>query len=110
MELVFYNCEPQDAAKITNKILEKGLAANVSVIPGVQRRYYQQDDIQQKAQTMLLIYTRKHLLNPLFYLLGESSSDQPPAIMALGMSSGYKPSVDWLTETVPKDAAQAAVH
>lgn len=106
MELVFYNCAPQDAAKITSEILVKGLAANVSAIPGVQRRYYQQDDIQQKGQTMLLIYTRKHLLNPLFDLLASSSSDQPPPIMALGMSSGYKPSVDWLTETLPKNGAQ----
>ena len=85
--------------KISQSILQKKLAACVSIIPGVNSAYRWQGEIETDSEFLLFIKSRASLLD---LIITEVSNHHPydvPEIIALPILSGSQAYLNWIEES-----------
>lgn len=90
----------KEAQKIANSLVEKKLAACVNIVDKVNSIFFWQGKIDNAAELLLIVKSKKNLLPKLFKEVKSLHSYTVPEIIALPIISGYKPYLEWINESV----------
>lgn len=97
--LVLVTAPEEAAALIAERLVAECLAACVNALPGLRSTYRWQGEVQQDQETLLLIKTSAHLLPRLEERIGDLHPYDVPEIIALALSEGSAPYLDWIAES-----------
>jgi periplasmic divalent cation tolerance protein len=87
------------AHKIARGLVQKRLAACVSVIPDLISHYSWKGSLHEDQELLLVIKTKTALFGKLAEFVRKHHSYCVPEIIALPILKGDKPYLDWLTQT-----------
>ena len=89
-----------EAQKIADVLLEKKLAACVNITAEVNSFFWWQNVIDHEAESMLIVKTRRHLLETIEEEVKRAHSYDVPEIIALPIVWGSTSYLDWLESQV----------
>ena len=89
-----------EAAKIARELVERGLAACVSRVPGLISVYRWQGAVEETSEVLLLIKTSAERLAQLETALRELHSYEVPEFLVLPVPTGSDAYLDWLLTSV----------
>lgn len=87
------------AKKIVNLLLKEKLAACVNIIPGVDSFFWWQGKIDKAKETLLVIKSKKKLINKLIKAVKSRHPYSVPEIVALPIILGNKDYLNWIDES-----------
>jgi periplasmic divalent cation tolerance protein len=90
----------EDAERIARALVERRLAACVSVVPGVVSVYRWKGAIERDEERLLVIKTRAERLEALGRALVELHPYEVPELVALPIEAGHAPYLAWLDESI----------
>jgi periplasmic divalent cation tolerance protein len=90
-----------DAERIARALVDRGLAACVSLVPGVVSIYRWQGEVQREQESLLVIKTRAEALEPLRAALVSLHPYEVPELVAWPITAGHEPYLRWIDESVP---------
>ncbi|HQZ16774.1 MAG TPA: divalent-cation tolerance protein CutA [Vicinamibacteria bacterium] len=85
-----------DAERLARELVERSLAACVQIGPGVTSVYRWQGALEKSAEKILLIKSRTGLFGALEAAIKARHPYQVPEIIALPVSDGHAPYLEWL--------------
>ena len=95
--LVFCTCASEaEARAVARGLLERRLAACVTITPGVQSLYHWQGAIEESAEWGLTIKTRRELFPALEAELRRLHSYQVPELVAVPVVDGSADYLAWM--------------
>jgi len=95
--VVFSTCQTEEEArKLARHLVEKRLAACVNLVPGVRSVYWWKDQIEEGAEFLLVIKSRRDLLPRLTAELSKVHSYQVPEVIALAVVDGSRRYLEWM--------------
>ena len=89
-----------EAAKIANSIVEKGLAACVNIVPSVRSIYKWEGKLCDEKETMMVVKTTSGRLDALTDAVTALHSYSTPEIIAVPVSAGSEKYLKWVFESV----------
>ena len=99
--LIMTSCSNRNEADaLALHILDKRLAACVSVIPGVRSHYWWENKIESDNETVLLIKTESSRIDELISEIQEKHSYSNPEVIALPIIDGSPAYLMWVSEVV----------
>ncbi|MEJ5376320.1 MAG: divalent-cation tolerance protein CutA [bacterium] len=90
--------DEQKAASLARALIEKRLAACVSVLGGVRSFYRWKGELCQDPEVLLLIKTRKDLMEPLMSVVRSLHPYELPEILALDVADGLADYMNWVCQ------------
>lgn len=90
----------QDAERLALALVERRLAACVSVVPGLVSTYRWKGEVCRDEERLLVIKTRAERLEALGQALVELHPYEVPELVALPVEAGHAPYLAWLDESV----------
>ena len=90
--------DPEQARALARDLVEKRLAACVTIIEGVASIYRWRGAIEEEREILLLVKTTAHGLSRLQTSLQQSHPYEVPEILAVEASSEAAPYLRWLAE------------
>ena len=90
----------EEASRVANALVERGLAACVSVLPGLTSVYRWEARVQTETEFLMVIKTTAQAFEPLREALLALHPYEVPEILALPVADGHPPYLAWLTENV----------
>jgi periplasmic divalent cation tolerance protein len=95
--VVFSACDSEDlAARLARHLVEQRLAACVNILPGARSIYRWKDKLEDTAEFLLVIKTRRDLFAALSAELGKIHTYEIPEVIALPIVDGAEAYLDWL--------------
>jgi periplasmic divalent cation tolerance protein len=88
------------AERIGRELVERRLAACVSVVPGAISIYRWRGAVERAEERLLLIKTAASRFEELRAALVSLHPYQVPELIALPVAAGHQPYLDWLRESV----------
>jgi periplasmic divalent cation tolerance protein len=85
-----------DAERLARELVERSLAACVQIGPGVTSVYRWQGALEKSAEKLLLIKSCSGLFAALEAAIKARHPYQVPEIIALPVSDGHAPYLEWL--------------
>ncbi len=99
--LVLCSCPEEVAARsIANTLIEQGLAACASILPGVESVYRWRGKVESSREWLLLVKTRIERYAELESLVRKLHPDELPEIICLPVATGLAGYLDWVSEEV----------
>ncbi|HYI94642.1 MAG TPA: divalent-cation tolerance protein CutA [Bryobacteraceae bacterium] len=100
--IVFSNCGSQEQAqRVARALVDTHVCACVNIVPGIQSIYRWQGSVQEEAEWMLIIKTRRELFEQLSVELRKNHSYEIPEVIAIPIIEGSPDYLDWIDrETV----------
>jgi periplasmic divalent cation tolerance protein len=95
---------PDEAARLARALVDERLAACVNVIPGLRSIYRWQGQVEEADEVLLIVKTARHLLAPLTERVRTLHSYSVPEVIALPITGGSAPYLEWLAAQVRTDA------
>jgi periplasmic divalent cation tolerance protein len=95
------------AERLANLAISKGLAACANLLSPIRSWYQWEGALQTAEEAVLLLKTRASLFEPLRTALAEAHPYDCPCIIALPLSGGHLPFLEWIsaqTLSKPNDA------
>lgn len=89
----------EDAQSMARIIVQERLAACVNIIDGIDSIYRWEGKVEEGSEALMLIKTRKELLDPLKVRVKELHSYSVPEVVALDISGGSAGYLAWLAES-----------
>ena len=86
----------EEARRLARTVVEEGLAACVSLIPGVESIYRWKGEVESAAETMLVIKTEADQAAALEARLDELQSYETPEFLVLRVEAGSHRYLAWL--------------
>jgi periplasmic divalent cation tolerance protein len=96
--LVLSTAPPDVAHDVARVLVDEGLAACVSVVPGLRSVYRWAGAVQDDPESLLLVKTRADRLGALVTRLAEIHPYDVPEVLVLGPESGSPAWLAWLAE------------
>ncbi|MEM2941923.1 MAG: divalent-cation tolerance protein CutA [Candidatus Bathyarchaeia archaeon] len=97
--LVLVTCPDKESAdRIASSLTTKGLAACVNVAEGVRSLYRWRGKIEESRELLLMIKTRKRILDKVIYEVKLHHPYQTPEIIAFPIIGGSQEYLRWLIE------------
>jgi len=90
----------EDAERIARALVERGLAACVSIVPGVTSVYRWKGRVESEAERLLVIKTRQERFEALRQELVALHPYELPEVIALPLEAGHAPYLEWLDASV----------
>ncbi len=95
--VVLSTCDSDEQARaIARDLVEKRLAACVNIVPGIRSIYHWQDTIEEDTEYLLLIKSRRDLLERLTVELQKIHSYDIPEVVALQVVDGSAAYLGWM--------------
>ncbi|MBI3353409.1 MAG: divalent-cation tolerance protein CutA [Nitrospirae bacterium] len=85
-----------EARKIGNTLMEERLIACVNIIPQVESIFYWQEKVCNEKEALMIIKTRKSLINDIIKKVKSIHSYSVPEIIALPIISGSEDYLKWV--------------
>lgn len=85
-----------DAERLASELVERSLAACVQIGPGVRSIYRWQGAVERNEERLLIVKTRPELFGALETAIKARHPYEVPEIVALKVSGGHAPYLDWL--------------
>jgi periplasmic divalent cation tolerance protein len=86
----------EEADRVARKLVETRVAACVNIAPGVRSIYHWQGTIEESTECLLIIKSRRDLLDALEIELRKAHSYEVPEIIALAVVDGSESYLSWL--------------
>jgi periplasmic divalent cation tolerance protein len=93
----------EDAERIGRALVEAGLAACVNVVPAVTSIYRWKGKVEREEERLLVIKTRAERFEALRDALVALHPYEVPEVLALSVTGGHQPYLDWLDDSVNED-------
>lgn len=91
----------EDAERIAEALVERGLAACVNVVPGLRSIYRWKGKVEKDDELLLIIKTRGERVEELRQaLLGGLHPYEVPELVVLPIAGGHPPYLDWIKDAV----------
>lgn len=87
-----------EARKIGNALVEERLIACANIIPQVESIFYWQDKVCNEKEALMVIKTRKKLIEKIIKRVKALHSYTVPEVIALPIIKGSKDYIKWLKE------------
>jgi periplasmic divalent cation tolerance protein len=95
--VVFSTCDSEEqAGRIAHALVEQRLAACVNVLPGVRSIYRWKGEIQEGVEWLLVIKSRRGLMDQLRVTIGKVHTYEVPELLALPVVDGSESYLAWL--------------
>lgn len=101
--------EEDEAARIGRALVEENLAACANIVGPVRSIYRWRGAIEDAREFLLIIKTQARLFDRLALRVKELHSYQVPEIIALPLTAGWKPYLDWILESTETRGAPPIV-
>ena len=85
-----------EAARLARTLVEEGLAACATLVPGAESIYRWQGEIETSSETLILLKTGPNQVTALEARLSALHSYQTPEFLVLAVESGSRAYLDWL--------------
>ena len=86
----------EEAERIARALLEKRLAACVTVLPGARSLYHWRGAVEESAEWLLLIKSRRELFAELRGEIERMHSYEVPEVLALAVAEGSPAYLEWM--------------
>lgn len=98
--LIVFSTFPDEAnaRKAAAKLVEEGVAACVSMLPGVTSIYRWQEKIEEAGEVLLMIKTTEAAYPQLESSLKACHPYELPEILAVGAGTGLPAYLDWVAQ------------
>jgi len=90
----------EDAERIARSLVERRLAACVSVVPGLVSIYRWKGSVERDEERLLVIKTRVDAVEALREALVAMHPYEVPELVVLPVEAGHAPYLAWLDESV----------
>ncbi len=87
-----------EARKIGNALVEEKLIACANIIPQVESIFYWQDKVCNEKEALMVIKTRKKLIEKIIKRVKALHSYSVPEVIALPIIEGSKDYIKWVKE------------
>lgn len=93
----------EEAGNVARALVERRLAACVNIVSGVRSIYRWKGAVEDAAEWLLVIKSRRPLFEPLLEELRRVHSYETPEVIALPIVAGAESYLEWLAaETAPQ--------
>ena len=99
--------DAEQAARIARTLVEEKLAACGNVLSGLRSIFSWQGKIEDTSEALLLLKTRTELFEELKKRVLELHSYEVPEVVALKISAGHQPYLDWILANTRAKPGQA---
>jgi periplasmic divalent cation tolerance protein len=100
--VVLTACDSEvQAVQIARHLVEKRLAACVNIVPGVRSIYRWKDTVEDAAEFVLMIKSRRDLFGAIKAEIGKIHSYELPESVALPIVDGSEAYLSWLDRELP---------
>ncbi|EFJ30412.1 hypothetical protein SELMODRAFT_89815 [Selaginella moellendorffii] len=89
----------EEGFKLASSIITKKLAACVNQIPGIESTYWWEGKVETDSEVLLIIKTKKSLLDELTAHVIQSHSYKTPEVIALPIQGGNPAYLKWIEES-----------
>ena len=95
--VVFSTCDSEEqAGQIARALVEQRLAACVNILPGARSIYRWKGEIEDAAEWMLIIKSRRDLMEQLRAAIGKLHSYEVPELLAVPVVDGSESYLAWV--------------
>ena len=102
---VFITAEDEDwLATFTKGLIEDGLAACGNIIPRVRSVYTWEGKVEDGTEALLILHTRKVLVQRIIERTNEEHPDDTPQILAVAVTDANPGYRDWLLDSTTSAA------
>ena len=91
---------PQEADRIASVLLESKVAACVNITGQIRSLFWWEGKIDQAQEVLLVIKTKKVLLEEVIRLVKENHSYDVPEVIALPIVGGNQAYLEWIDSVV----------
>lgn len=100
-QLVLCTCPDQPSAQgIAGQLVDKGLAACVNILPGVESIYRWQGQRESAQEHLLLIKTTRSAYSQLEKTIIEYHPYELPEVIAVSITDGLSGYLDWIDNSL----------
>ncbi|MCX8182208.1 MAG: divalent-cation tolerance protein CutA [Candidatus Methanomethyliaceae archaeon] len=92
----------EEAKRIAHELVDKGLAACVNIIGGVESVFYWEDKINTAHECLLIVKTTKEKLDLLVKRVKELHSYSVPEIIWVTLDGGFEGYLDWVKKSIER--------
>lgn len=92
----------EEADKIATKLVEEKLAACVNIIGNVESVFWWEGKIDRAKELLLVAKSTAEKVDEIIAAVKSLHSYEVPEIIALPISAGFKPYLNWINESVRK--------
>ena len=89
----------EEAEKIARALVEEQIAACVNLVPGVRSIYRWEGKIEDAQEVLLVIKSRKHLVDQMLFRLRQLHSYAVPELVVLDVADGNPDYLTWLADS-----------
>lgn len=97
-------CSADEAERIARRLIETRLAACVTALPGARSFYRWKGELEDSAEWLLLIKSRRDLFEPLRAELERLHSYEVPEVLAVAVLDGAPKYLAWLESELRQEA------
>jgi periplasmic divalent cation tolerance protein len=95
--VVFSTCySEEEAGQIARSLVEQHLAACVNIVPGVRSIYRWKGEIEDSAEWMMIIKSRRDLMDQLRVAISKIHTYEVPELLAVPVVDGSESYLSWL--------------
>jgi periplasmic divalent cation tolerance protein len=98
--ICFCTCPPERAQALAQALVQERLVACVNVVPAITSIYRWREEIQQDAESLLIIKTTQARYPELEAALRAQHSYELPELIAVPVVEGIPAYLSWLTASV----------
>ena len=91
---------PEEGKRVADRLLEAKVAACVNIVPRVSSWYWWQGEVESGDESLLVVKTKRALLDELASVVKAAHSYEVPEIIALPIVWGSTSYLEWLGQQV----------
>jgi periplasmic divalent cation tolerance protein len=90
----------EEAGLISKVLLEQKKAACINIVSGVSSLFWWQGKIESAAESLLVVKTKKSLLEEIVQIVKKIHANDVPEIIALPITGGNRDYLEWVGKEV----------